>query len=156
VVLFDPSLFIRCKSVTLSYAQDQWQCQAPPFPPFLFQDDPRMRSPESSFPRLPSWEDWLKVEPGFLCPTSLLQQSFKWQWLSLHGRRTGLVWKLEGTKVSDWSLFSHRPAQASYHHPQSLSPGLGWTMPKEGASLQLYVFVLLSAKDLKLQASESS
>lgn len=64
--------------------------------------------------------------------------------------------KPEGTKVSDWSFFSHRPAQALYYHPQSLSPGLGWTMPKEGTSLQLYVFVLLSAKDLKQQASESS
>lgn len=29
-------------------------------------------------------------------------------------------------------------------------------MPKEGARLQLYVFVLLSAEDLKRQASESS
>lgn len=62
-------------------------------------------------------------------------------------RGTWLVWKLEDTKVSDWSFFSHGPAQASYHHhPQSLSPGLGWTMPKEGARLQLYVFVLLSSK----------
>lgn len=68
---------------------------------------------------------------------------------------TWLAWKLEGPKVSDWSLFSPRPAQASDHHPQSLSPGLGWTMPKEGDSLQLYVFVLLSARDLKWQASES-
>lgn len=26
-------------------------------------------------------------------------------------------------------------AQAPHHYPQTLSPGLGWTMPKEGASL---------------------
>lgn len=44
MVLFDTFFFFfflaRWKSVTISYAQDQWQCQAHLFPPFLSQDDP--------------------------------------------------------------------------------------------------------------------
>lgn len=73
MVLFDPSLFTRCKNVTISYGQDRWQCQAHPFPPFLFQAD--AGAGLEVLPQAPDWEDWLRVESCFPWRAWLVQQS---------------------------------------------------------------------------------